>query len=373
MLPRSNKFDLAVRDSHSIATLCEILDARTNQLLSTLDIIDGSITYGTSSARRYAYVNLGDPNGIFTPGNYKELLQPLGRMMRLFRGIRYPDGTSELLPCGVYDISLFRVDDSGDGFTCRVDGYDRSRKLTRAALTDDYSIAAGTNIGTAIQMLLNHVLVGSSIQINYDFSSTVYTTPLVNYQAGADPWAGAFALAQSIGCDLYFSVDGYCTMRPILDPRQVIPVWTFDDTRDQISMADAQMYQDDPVNHYVVFGEATDSAPAVRGEAYDNDPSSPTYVFGPYGRNTNVSTSSVVTTVAQANAMAAGLLAKTSAAVQQVDMDIVPHPAFDVNDVIRVRRPRISLDSHFAITQVVIPMIANRASNLSTLEVAKIS
>ena len=303
-----------------------------------LEITDGTITFDyTASTRRTASLTISDPTRSLVPVLATDKLAPYGQSMALYMG---PDLDGQpLVPMGVYQIQSAEADDQGTQFEFTITGYDKSGKIAREALTQVYTIAAGTNYATAIKSLLQ----SRDSTIVFNFTFTGYTTPLIVLDVNQDPWAAALQMASAIGCDLYFDRTGICVMRPTPDPASVAQSWIYSDTNMGYGMmldeliktvtADNTVY-----NNVIVSGEASGTTTTYSGNAFDGNPNSPTYVNGPFGDIPVFYKSSIVTSDAQAQALANAKLLYYLGRSDQMTIQGPPNPVQDEEDVVKVVR-----------------------------------
>src|SRR5665213_3380780 len=114
------------------------------------------------------------------PTTAASFLTPYGNELVLYRGITYPDGTQELIQQGVFGLDDVVIDDSGGDLVITLTGGDRGVACQHAGFTDVYTIAPGTNVGTAIQTLISALNVGVTIPFAFAATSAVTpTTPIV--------------------------------------------------------------------------------------------------------------------------------------------------------------------------------------------------
>ena len=84
---------------------------------------------------------------------------------------------------------------------------------------------------------------------------------------------------------------------------------------------------DQTYNGVIVTGEGSDIGDTPpRGEAWDLNPASPTYLYGPFGAVPTFYSSPLITTTDQATAVAASMLAQTLGKVEQLSWEQVTHP-----------------------------------------------
>ena len=365
MISVSAAFNAALVASHRIATLVEIWSPPTASspaalLYSGPYVTDGNVKVdATNAIRRSGQLTVVDPTGTLTPATAGDILSPLaGNEAYIYRGITYPSGATELVLLGVIGLSDTTVTDEGAGLTIALSGYDRARRVQRAKLTDTYAISAGTNVVTAIQALVSSRVPG----LTYAMVPTAYTTPGVIYQTGDDPWQRATELAASIGYELFFDNAGTCVCQPVPDPTTAAPVWTYSEGMHATIVKLARQFKDDDTyNDVIVTGEGTGVGVPVRAQVQDTNPASPTYVNGPYGDVVSVISSSLVTTTAQALAMAQATLTRSVGVAESLTFDAIVNPAHDVNDVITVNRARSWVASDYVIDALTIPLRADAA------------
>lgn len=357
MQTRTAAFDAAVVASHRLATRCDVFTGVTaagagSLLYTGADITKGSVTVDVNNAiRRTCKLDFVDRTGALTPATASDLLSPLtGNELKLYRGITYPTGGAELIPLGVFGISKVDVNDTPAGVTIAIEGYDRARRVQRAALTDTYRIADGTNVATAIQALIASRVPG----LTYAFTTTTVTTPGIVYKTGDDPWAKALALAASIGCDLYFDALGTCSLVPVPDPTTQPVSWTYAGASTTVTKLSHGYVDVDTYNDFVVTGGGTGVATPVRAVAKDTNPQSPTYISGAYGDVVKVVSSNLITTAAQALTVATALLQRSIGVAERLTFDIIVNPAHDVGDVVRVTRGKV--DANYVLDALTVPL-----------------
>lgn len=355
----STRFEAALRQSH---TLYEYVDIITPSNVTThLSVTVGTVTADRSAQfRRSAQVTCFDPTGTLTPSTAKSALTPFGTVMRAYSGIQYTDGTTEVYPLGVFRLSEVDVTESSptsaSGLSISITAYDLSRTISRNKFTTAYVIPAGTLVVSAIKTLVYRTFP----EATFDSIDHTMTTPYaLAYAAGDDPWQACIDLALSIGCDVYFDVNGQVVVAPPADIQALSsPVFGFIEG-DGNTMTDiTAIYTDDPgYNGVIVIGASTGTgATAVQGSAWDNNPGSPTYQYGPYGQVPQIVNDTNITTVAAANAAAASLLNSMLGFVTQTDITTWTNPALEIDDVVQVERARVSATGSYIVDMVTIPM-----------------
>lgn len=354
----TDRFLAEIRTNHTMISYVVVTSP--NQESARLEAVSGDVNVDrAASIRRSCSVTCIDPDGTWTPTGPESILTPYGTELRPYRGVRYADGVEEVYPLGVFRIAKADPVDTVGSMEIRIEAYDLSRTVKRDAFTSPYVIPSGTNVVQAIK----DILARTFPDLAYDAITTTLTTtaPKV-YDVQDDAWEAATELAVSIGCELYFDVVGRVVIAPTADI-DALPAPVFDYIEgESCTMTDlAQSYTDEPgFNGVVVTGETPgDELPAVRGEAWDDEPTSATYRLGPYGEvpqfhnDQNVKTQEAATAAAQQ--LLRGLLGFSSS----LDIRAMVNPAFEAGEVVEVKRARSNVDGLFMVDAFNIPLSAD--------------
>lgn len=241
---------------------------------------------------------------------------------------------------------------SGGGASIKVHVIDLSGAIKRNVWAMPFTVPSGLNYGDAAQAM---VLDRLPSQVDFAISSTENVTPLLVYgmAQGGDPWQDIQDLATAIGFEAFFDSRGVFVFRPVPDPSVGDPVWVFDeDSNPLVSEASRELSNEQTFNHVIVVGQSTSSANAVTAEAFDNNPSSPTYILGPYGEVTERLTFSLITSQAQAQATANALLLNSLGGADTVTITCVPMPALEPGDIIRVNVSDVKANGNYMINSM---------------------
>ncbi len=365
MTRATDRFIAEIRRSHTAFSYVEV--KAPNEETKTLPAVEGSVSADrTAPHRRSCSIECVDPLGDLVPRGTDSLLTPYGTELRPYRGVRYSDGTTEVYPLGVFRLAKVSVSDTTGGSpTITLEAFDRSRTVSRDKFTQTYTVAQGTNLVTAIQA----ILARSFPNLEYDaMSTTITTTAPQVYDAGDDPWEACHVLAKSMGCEIYFDVEGGVVIAPPVDI-DALPSPDFTYAEGQgCTMTDlAQVYTDEPgFNGVIVTGESPgDELPPVRAEAWDDEPSSATYRKGPYGEVPMFVTDQNVKTQAQADAMAQSLLRNLLGFSSNLSITALVNPTYECGDVVQVQRARSNISGLYAIDSFTVPMRASGTQSLS--------
>lgn len=330
---RTSRWDAAIQRSNQMTTVADILFDG-DIFIEGLSVIGGSVVEDRSAAARgrLQSLQLAEP-ALIPQGLTPSALSPYGYEVQVRRGIVYPDGTVETMSLGVFPIQQSSVD--GITLATTITAIDRSQRVRDAKLDDDYTIAANTNIATAIHDLIDAQVSG----LTYMFASTAFTSPQAVLPVLADPWDAAVKMAKAAGLELFFNGDGFLVLQPEPDVRTVTPVWTISDGTDGV-MLNVTVAQDrGPAFNKVIASSQNSAAGAqYRGQATDDDPYSPTYYDGPFGKKPIAITSEFIGSNAQATAAATAKLSRNLGVARSLTMSTIPNPALEAGDAISVTR-----------------------------------
>lgn len=241
---------------------------------------------------------------------------------------------------------------TGGGAAIKIHVTDLSGAIKRNAWAMPFTLPGGMNYGDAAQAMVSDRLPS---QTDFAISSTNVQTPLLVYgmQQGGDPWQDIQDLATAIGFEAFFDASGVFTFRPVPDPSVGDAVWEFDeDANPLVSEASRELSNEQTFNHIIVMGQSTSSQNAVSAEAFDDNPSSPTYILGPYGEVTERLTFSLVTTQDQAQATANALLFNSLGGADTVSITCVPMPALEPGDIVKVNISDVNVDGNYMINSM---------------------
>lgn len=359
----TDRFLAEIRTNHTMVSYVDVKGP--NQESVRLEATSGEVSVDrTASIRRSCRVTCIDPDGSWAPKGPESILTPFGTELRPYRGVKYTDGTEEIYPLGVFRLAKADVTDKLGSVEIQLEAYDLSRTAQRDKFTSPYVIAAGTNVLQAIK----DILARTFPDLDYDAITTALTTtaPKV-YDIQDDPWEAAEDLAKSIGCEIYFDVIGRVIIAPPADI-DALPAPVFDYIEgNKCTMTDlALSYSDEPgFNGVIVTGESHgDDLPPVRGEAWDTEPTSATYRYGPYGEVPMFHSDQVIKTQADADAVAAQMLQGMLGFASSLTIQAMVNPSLEAGDVVEVKRSRSNVDDLFALDAFNVPMGADGSQTL---------
>lgn len=329
MYPVSARFLATLPQSHRVITRVELF--RTDGSVAPLAHTGGSVVADRGQAiRRTCTVTSAQLSLVPRTPAEERLLY--GARLRISRGIDYGDGT-ELVPLGV-----FRLDENGGDLAygpVTLTGKSLECVIADDKFTEPYR-ATGT-VSSAITALIHRSLPTADIV----FLSSNPAIGSRTWDTASDPWAAVQEIAAAAGAEAYTSADGTFVIAPLPNILTTPPVWTVDAGEGGVLItATRAMSSANVFNGILATGEnATDGNPPVRYLAVDNDPASPTYWGGPFGRRPDFYTSSTLITTSACQAAAELKLAAARAPNAKGDFSSLPNPALEPGDILRAVDP----------------------------------
>jgi hypothetical protein len=296
---------------------------------------------GESEVRRTCELIISDPTLVptiaqFAKSNRGSWLTPHGTELHISRGFRYPDGTVETVPVGV-----FRIDRPSTPLldAVRVHGTDYSRQIAEDRFIRTAQSISGAATVSEITRLIKASIPGVEV---YDHSRNRTVGRRVTWEQDTSPWQAVTELALSIGVDVACRPNGQFVIRKmpeITDP----PVWSVNIGARGVLITGTEEWDRERVfNAVIARGEGGTGANPVQHVEYDMNVNSPTYWHGPFGHRPKVYSSPLLATAAQCQTAARTILARTIAPARCLEVSCVPNPALDFGDVVEVILPATS-------------------------------
>jgi hypothetical protein len=290
------------------------------------------------------------------------LVDPYQSVLRPYRGIKFVDGTTELVPLGVfYPDQVSAGEGSNGAVTWKIRAFDASIRA-QDELGQALAIPGGTLYTQAVQQVIRRVYP----QASFTLGDSRFTTPTLVVDESTIPWTWAQDLGRDYGEDLTTDREGVFTSAPRILQTADAPVWEFVEGEGATSWEPERTIDaDKPVNVVEVIG-TNSAAPGVYGIAFDNDKSSPTYRYGPNGERKRTFRSEKVVTNAQAEAAARFLLSKLLGKTDQVTLKAIPNPALDAGDTVAAWRARLGLaGDRLLVAHIELPLVAEREMSVT--------
>lgn len=357
MYPVSDRFLATLAEDH--VPITEVVLLRTDGSAERLDHEGGSVAVDWSSqCRRTCSVSATDL-ALIPRTPLSEILTN-GARLRISRGVRYSDGSQELVPLGV-----FRIDEIGgdvDAGPVSVSG-----KSLECVVADDKFTAPYRATGTAVTaisaLILRSLPDAAVVSAVVDAAIGPRT-----WDVGDDPWSAAQEIAAVLGAQVYSDADGQFTIRELPDITTATPVWTIAAGEGGVYVSAARGTSADGVfNGVHARGESSETGSApVSSLVVDSDPTSPTYWDGPFGHRPMFHSSSTLTTTGACTQAATVLLRSARAPNARADLSSLPNPALAPGDVLRVVYPDGTRELH-QVASFTVPLTVGGAFTVQTI------
>lgn len=355
--------------------------------ISPLPVESGTVTIDNSGAQRRRATLTVAPISSIIPTNVTSPLTPFRNMVVLYYCVgndEYPlpawptlppTGQTILLGCfTLTDVAAARSS-SGD-LTLTLDLQDMSQDISRQVLTQTYVTPNGTSMTAAAEQLMKYAApdvipwfqadATSALTSGSDSAPDLPNAAGYTWDPGQDPWEAAQEMAQAIGMELYFTPTGVCQMSYIANPAAQQPVWAYVDQQSlsqlgepgpggaaQITSITRTFSQSQVYNVVQMIVESANSNPSpdllYTGTSFlavvgDNDTTSPTYQFGPFGQSADVYYDQFNYQSGPALVAAKALLRQGLGAADVVEFTAIPNPAHECYDVIVVSCPDLGIN-----------------------------
>lgn len=344
MRPVSESFLTTVTGSHESVFRARLLpygQTGVNPLGGTeVDIVDGNVIFDTRAEVNSTVdivISYGWPTSISDPIN------PYGNEIFIERGVVYGEGTREWVSLG-----YFRIDSVEQDYRAgriRISGSDRMSRVRDYRPETPYVYTTGTSVQDIVTDVVQDAVPGASFEFDWDADLDTIAS---DHVMADDRIAFLNELLTAYGKIYYFDYRGVFIVRSVPDANTGSSVIDINSGRDGVLVTFNQSVSRDGVYNVVVArGEPVGDQDPVQGVAYDLDPNSPTYVFGQFGRVPRFFYSSFLTTDLQCADAAESLLRSSTGIPYVVEMGIVPNPALEGWDVIRVLyNPAVAAEVH---------------------------
>ncbi|MBN6037482.1 DUF5047 domain-containing protein [Amycolatopsis sp. 195334CR] len=297
------------------------------------------------------------------PATPSGLLTPYGREVYVERGIDYGDGTREFVGQGYFRLTEVDQADAPRG-EIRLSGADRMSAVVEADVLAPFQFGTGASVGAVFDLLVGEVLPGVLIDYDFPAATTFFNAPHVVEKSRFDFLQD---ICDSLGKVMYFDYRGRLQVRTAPDPAE--PVFLVNHgERGVLTSLSRRLSRTGVYNAVVATGEQAGEMPPVRGVAVDENPFSPTYWNGPFGKVPRFYSSSFLTTTEQCTSAAKAMLERASGLPYNVDFSMVPNPALEPLDPVQVTHADTDNAELHVLETLTIPLTAGGAMTATTRE-----
>lgn len=355
MYSSSSAFKTAVSGDHVIVAKAEVWAS--DQKLQEINIAEGTVQVDANSAvRRTCEATLftSRESNNLVPDNDFDLLTPFGNELRLFRGVQYEDGTKEYVPLGVFVITEVSITDTNEGVQIKLNGEDRSIRVSRAKWTEPYQLTTGTLEDSLTDLLQDRF---PDAEVSFPTTNVSINQIVLGTEKDNDPWKDAVEIAELVGFDLYFDQNGIVRLNqfPTLDGSVVVASFT-EGAGTTLTQLNRTISTKSTYNGVIYTIEGTEVPTPIRIQVWDEDPSSPTYRFGVFGEVPVFIETSLVATQNEAIRAALSLLNIYIGSQETINFESLVDPSLDAQDVVYVKTVGSKVDRLVIIDSLDIPL-----------------
>jgi hypothetical protein len=355
MYPTSAEFKSAIRTNHVVVSRAEIWNQ--NSKILDLEIDSGNVTINVNSIiRRSCSVRLitNRTENNLVPDTGFDAITPFGNELRVYRGVRFDDGTEEYVPQGVFVMTDVKITDSNNGVLIEIIGEDKSLLVSRAKYTEVYTMVPGTLESSLTALLQDRY---PDVETNFPTTNVSVQQIILGVNRDNNPWRDAVDIASLVGYDLFFDVNGVATMKqfPSLDGAAVVAAYQ-EGENTLITAIDRTMSTKETYNGIIYTVQGSKILTPIRVEVWDEDSTSPTYRYGVFGEAPIFIESNVIATSTEAVRAATLLLNAYIGAQEQITWNSIVDPSLDVNDVVYIHAIGSKVDRLVIIDSLNMPL-----------------
>jgi hypothetical protein len=300
-------------------------------------VIDGSITVdGTRDERRmcdFSFQNNDLALKINADGGFF-----YDKILKAFWGIEYYSGNT--LTHWEMQVGEFMIDRIVEDYfpnVCKVTGRDYAKKCLLSKIKNSLQFSSGT----PVEQIISALAANSGVtKFRMPYTGIAFTDNLV-FDAGTPRFEMMKKLAGSVGYEVYFTSDGYLTMRPWQDPVLSPVSWIFRTGVVDGTLVTYTRTSDDALirNHVIVQGATVTNdvgfSITAYGEAFNTDSNSPTRI-DKIGDRVDFYKSDFITDPEQAQIVAEQRLRVSALEEYSIDFSSVILPWIDANDIVDI-------------------------------------
>lgn len=365
MRPVSDSFLESLRDSHGGRTRAFVVAAGQTGVEPTgteITILGGNVILDATSAIRSTLDISTDGTGTF-PDNADDSFAPYGNEIFIRRGLVFGGGSVEWVSLGYFRIHSVEQDSAPNG-PLRIAGNDRMAGIVEARLLDVVQYPATATYGDVVEELVQEVYPWATI----DWDDTTDTDPIGrSIIAEEERYDFLNDLVTSVGKIWYWDHRGILVIKTAPDPEDA--VWDVNAGEDGVLVNLARdLSREGVYNAVKASGEALDTEAPPSAVAVDNNPDSPTYWEGSFGKVPRFYSSPFITTVGQAQSAANALLKQKLGLPYSVEFRSVVNPALEPYDPVAVYGLELNDYEVHVIETLTIPLDVETAMTADTRE-----
>lgn len=274
-------FQKVIRESHTVYTSVDLYLGR-RKVASDLPLVADSSSVSvdrTAWVRRTADLTFQPDRFSKADAKLGTLLTTPGASLRVATGVQYPTGATETVP--VFTGQAVQVERDPVTKRLRVNADDEAAAIT----ADAFLYPRVSNVGVDYLNQIERIIYETDPDAFFYATADLSETSMLDVQWDWDRQAAIEEIALCGGVELFASpVPHLWIIRPYATATSR-PKWGFRNGETLVSVTETTNL----ANVYNAWKVTSDRAdlPAVSGVAWDTDPDSPTFWFGPFGHHHN--------------------------------------------------------------------------------------
>lgn len=324
MIPHGQLFGESIRFSRTVVSEMDIVYNGV-VLENDVPLVGGKVDTDRSSNTRYS--------GSVDMGLYPWDDLPLdayGTRVRLRHGVS-SIGTKEVVPVGEYQIYDYKRTNRGS-LALTLKGLEQF--VIESEFIRPRTPPYGSSTVATIIDLITEVLPSAEVVMLASNDRRITATGAWD----TDRWGAITQLADSIDAEVFCGYDGRFYVMDGPDLGNLAPLYRLDGGDTGVLVEETRSRTRDQVYNAVsVSAQSSDqNVPPAWAWAYDNNPDSPTYFYGPFGQRVRFYSSQFFTTADQCLAYAQRLLIESLAPNESLSVGSSPIPFLEAGDPVEV-------------------------------------
>lgn len=297
---------------------------------------DGAVR-ATLASRVTRTMDLTVPEDLY-PWSAKDMLNPYGTELRAFRGVRYGNDSPDEFPVFVGTIEEISPPQLGQ---CRIRASDTALRVAAAGFQSPMPSQVGDLI---VDEFVRLVLDANPLAQFGTHSALTALVPQLSYDS--DRGQALDSLAGAASANWYTLANGRYVIRTV--------PWTAPLTQNPLALADGPggtLLDAFPVrstsgiyNQVTILSDRPDGGAAFYATASDTDPTSPTFIGGPFGVRSQQLRVTGAVSQGQLQVAAAAALSRAKALTASWTLTCVPDGSIELGDALGVAfRSRVAV------------------------------
>lgn len=279
-----------------------------------------------------------------------DLLAPYGNELRIWQGVK---GGAQI-PY-VWQTFRGRINEVtlGDDGTVALGALDRAADVNDSGMQGPENSIAGALVTSEFRRLVNEGVLDATFGA---FDVIVAVTPQLTWEW--DRGSACDDLATAASSYWYALANGDYVMREVPWTKFQTPLISVSDgPGGALTHAEPTVSRENVFNLVTVVGERPDGSDAVYATVADGDPTSPTYVNGPFGTKSKLIRAQAAQNQSQANTIATTALRQARALTQNWNIGMTADPSLELGDTIIINARNLPLQTQ-VVASFTLPLTA---------------